>query len=994
MRATRFSVSLLAAVLATLCFSTAAFALVATTTTVVATPTSSTFAQSVSFDATVAGQTGSPRNGVQLKEGATILATQNVNGQLHAIITLSTLSVGSHTLTATYVGNASSASSSSAPFTFVVSKANTTTSMTAPTAITYGASASFTATVSGPGTLPTGSIAFNEGLTTLCTGTLASVGGVATASCNAAGLTAGSHSVVASYSGDASYNTSSASAATQTVNKANTSATVLGSPSPSSATELVTFTANVNSAAAGTIGGSVDFYDGATKLNAVSVPLAAGSAAYSTAALSVGGHSITAHYLGDSNYNLSTSSAATQNVNLAVTTTSLTALPNPAIVTQAVTLTATIASGISGTITGTVDFYDGATKLNDTPVAITAGSAAFQPASLALGNHSFTAQYSGDAVYAGSTSTAVSHDVNHAVTTTTLNATPNPSSFGVNVTFTATVGSNFAGTISGTVDFYDGATKLNDTPVALTAGAASFQTAALAIASHSMTAQYSGDSTYATSTSDAVSLNVAPAVTTTTLSALPAATTLGDSVTLTAMVASNIAGTIGGSVDFYDGATKLNDTPVALNSGQAGYATSALTVGVHSLTAQFSGDTTYAASVSSAQTVNVRTASTTTLLSSANPAKVGTSITFTATVSPNTATGTVDLVEGATTIASGAISGGVATINVSVLTVGSHSIVARYSGDSTYGPSDSSPVAQAITGAPRSDLNNDGHSDIVLQNTITSAIAAWLMNSNSILEGKVVASPIAAWHIVATGDFDGDGKADLLLQNSTSGAIAQWKMNGTVLAAGAIVTTSSLQTRIVATRDFDGDGKADIVVQNSTTGEVRVWLMNGPIIVNDVQLGIANTNFRAVALGRLGGNAVVFQNQLTGEVTRWIVSGTSVTSDTTVGVPIPSTAKVVAVGDFNSDGNDDVAFQNPATRTVSAWLVNASGDGILSVGTVATPVAGWTVVGGGDYDGDGYGDLLLYNSITNGIAEWQLNGTVIARGWNVGTLAGWKPLGN
>ena len=886
----------IAAVLAVICFPGTAAALVSTTTTVVATPSSSTYGQSVQFDSTVTGISGSPRNGVSIMEGATVIATQNVNGQGHAISNVTTLSVGSHTLTAVYAGNAASAGSSSAPFSFVVSKATSTTTMTVPSAVAYGVAAPFTATVTGPGAIaPTGTVTFTESGNTICSASLALVAGTPTATCNGTGLSAGDHTILASYGGDGSYNTSDGATRTQTINLGATSTAVGSSANPSSATTSVTFTATITGA--GTLGGSVDFYDDATKLNDTPISVTGGTAQYSTSALSVGSHPITAQYLPDSNHSGSTSSILSQTVDLAATTTALISDASP----------------------------------------VTAGT---------------------------------------------------------NVTFTATVSSLIPGTLTGTVDFYDGATKLNDTGVTIVAGVATYSTTALNVATHSITAVYSGDSVYATSTSSAVSqvINLAP--TTTTVVALPNPATVGNTVTITATVTSAAAGTITGTVDFYDGATKLNDTGVAVTAGQAAYQTSALTAGSHSITAVYSGDATYDTSTSSADNLNVRDTSSTTLGSTPNPAKVGTTIVFTATVSPNTATGTVDLVENNVTIASGPVSSGVATINVSVLAAGSHTIEARYSGDSSYAPSTSTSVIQAVTSIPRSDLNNDGHSDIVLQNTITSSIAAWLMSSNAILQGKVVANPVAAWRLQATGDLDGDGKADLILQNNVSGAIAFWRMNGTVLVSGTIVTTTSTNWRIVGARDFDADGKADIVVQNMVTGDVDLWTMSSGAIVSDVLLGNVSANTRVVGLGRLGGNAVVLQDTTTGAISRWIVSGGSVTSNQAIGTPSAADIKVLGVADFNSDGNDDLVLQSASARTVSVWLLSSTGIGVLSSGNVATPVAGWAVVGSGDYDGDGFGDILLHNSITNGIAEWQMNGTVIARGWNVGTLAGWKPLGN
>lgn len=72
---------------------------------------------------------------------------------------------------------------------------------------------------------------------------------------------------------------------------------------------------------------------------------------------------------------------------------------------------------------------------------------------------------------------------------------------------------------------------------------------------------------------------------------------------------------------------------------------------------------------------------TTTLTSSQNPSTYGQSVTFTATISPSTTTGTVSFKDGTTTLGTDILSGGSATFTTSTLAVGSHSINATYSGD-------------------------------------------------------------------------------------------------------------------------------------------------------------------------------------------------------------------------------------------------------------------------------------------------------------------------
>ncbi len=127
-----------------------------------------------------------------------------------------------------------------------------------------------------------------------------------------------------------------------------------------------------------------------------------------------------------------------------------------------------------------------------------------------------------------------------ASTSTTVTSSQNPSTVGANVTFTATVISATAGTITGTVAFFDGATQIG-TGALNGSGMATYSTTALTQATHSITAQYGGDSNYATSTSPAVSQVVNGSGTASTTTALVSSlnpSTVGASVTFTATVSS------------------------------------------------------------------------------------------------------------------------------------------------------------------------------------------------------------------------------------------------------------------------------------------------------------------------------------------------------------------------------------------------------------------------------------------------------------------------
>jgi hypothetical protein len=89
-------------------------------------------------------------------------------------------------------------------------------------------------------------------------------------------------------------------------------------------------------------------------------------------------------------------------------------------------------------------------------------------------------------------------------TTTKMASSANPSTFGQSVTFTATVTSGFKGTPTGTVNLFDGTTNLG-TPGLDSSGVATLTTASLAVGTHSITAKYSGDGNFWTSTSSLLS---------------------------------------------------------------------------------------------------------------------------------------------------------------------------------------------------------------------------------------------------------------------------------------------------------------------------------------------------------------------------------------------------------------------------------------------------------------------------------------------------------
>jgi len=351
--------------------------------------------------------------------------------------------------------------------------------------------------------------------------------------------------------------------------------------------------------------------------------------------------------------------------------------------------------GISGTPSGSVRFYNGATLL--AVKTLSGGTAAYSTAALPVGTDSIKVVYEGDGTYATSTSAVLSQVVKKAASTTALIASVNPSSYGQTITFTATV-TGGAGVPSGTVTFLKNG--LNLAAVTLNSlGKATFATAALVPGTHAITAIYSGNASYLTSTSAAVSEVTNATATTTKLTSSLNPSIRGQAVTFTATVSAGAFGTPNGTVTFKNGTANLG--VVALSGGTATLTTSALVGGANSITAVYSGSSTYIASTSAVLTQTVRhAATTTTLVSSLNPSTHGTAVTFTATVtaaSGPTPTGNVTFKDGTTTIGTGVLNAtGLATFSTSSLTVHTHSITAVYAGTINDNPSTSAVVSQVV----------------------------------------------------------------------------------------------------------------------------------------------------------------------------------------------------------------------------------------------------------------------------------------------------------
>ena len=509
-------------------------------------PTTGTPSGAVNYTVTRNGSALAPLTTSLDTYGTTYLISGLGYTNFYLLPNYAVLVPGNYTVTANYAGD-TSFNASTASTSFTVTQATPVSTLTTSTAqINVGGTATLNFTVPSASTVAaaaTGTVTFRDTTTNSTLGTATVTNGAAVFNTNLIALL-GANTITATYSGDVNYAPGNVPSVVVTVG-ANTAPTL--SVSTTGTLRVGTAIGLTGTLSAATNAAStVSFYDNNTVLlGTVTIASGATTTSLTVNTFTAGAHNITAIYAGTPAATMPQASATSpvQPINIAQNTT-LTNFGAPTTGQYgSVLLSVNIRRGTNlptngapyVPLTGTVTFYDGAV----TPAnAIATGTPVFDPSgyntysasgtasSLAPGNHTLTAVYSGDANYAGSTSgttptiTVAKGDPTAAV---------NPSSI-VYGTATSTItgslafGGTTAPTGAVTLTVSGGATvtaTCTGTTSPLTCTAANYNTATLVAGPHTTTLSYAGDTNYNAATATNA-FTVTKATATVTLGSLSA----------------------------------------------------------------------------------------------------------------------------------------------------------------------------------------------------------------------------------------------------------------------------------------------------------------------------------------------------------------------------------------------------------------------------------------------------------------------------------------
>ncbi len=380
---------------------------------------SSVFGQMVSLKATVSAKapgSGPATGRVNFFAGATSLGSIGLNEGV-AILYRSTLTVGSHKITATFEGNANFLPSTSREVSHVVKKARSEMALSGPVdSPVYGQSVTFMVKVtptSPDSEIPTGMVSFFRqrslrGRTPIATTEL--VRGVANLSLPT--LSPGTQGIYASYHGDQGFLPTQSDVFYLAVGKASTSTDLRASVNANQYGQSVTFTVVVTANLPSLVipVGTVTFFDGGRPIG--TKRLEQGTTSLTLDSLPVGNHPIRAVFNGDLNFIGSTSNIVPYSLDQRSTVTALIAQPNPMVFGAISTIKATVTFVIPGpgTASGTVTFYKGSTKLGT--ARLVGGIANLSRRFFSVGTHEIIAVYDGDSHFQTSTSQILTFLVN------------------------------------------------------------------------------------------------------------------------------------------------------------------------------------------------------------------------------------------------------------------------------------------------------------------------------------------------------------------------------------------------------------------------------------------------------------------------------------------------------------------------------------------------------------------------------------------------------
>lgn len=295
-------------------------------------------------------------------------------------------------------------------------------------------------------------------------------------------------------------------------------------------------------------------------------------------------------------------------------------------------------------------------------------------------------------------------------------------------------------------------------------------------------------------------------------------------------------------------------------------------------------------------------------------------------------------------------------------------------------------VGNIPLGVAAGDFNFDGKPDLAVTNDGGGNVTILLGDAAGGFT-PAAGSPIGAGtdpSSLAIGDFNLDGKPDLAIANNASHNVTiqlntcnTRPCGSASFALPAPTFSAGDNPNGVATGDFNNDGKADFAVASQGTKDVTVYLGNGSGGFTSAGSFAALQGAFSVAVGDLnkdGKQDIVVANAFAAvnkvSVLLGIGDGTFASANN---IGVGSAPFQAVIGDFNRDGNPDIATANNTSANVSILIGNGAGGFAPAVNYPVAPHSNGLALG--DFNNDGKLDIVSGSGDTNNISILLGTGT-------------------
>jgi len=313
-------------------------------------------------------------------------------------------------------------------------------------------------------------------------------------------------------------------------------------------------------------------------------------------------------------------------------------------------------------------------------------------------------------------------------------------------------------------------------------------------------------------------------------------------------------------------------------------------------------------------------------------------------------------------------------------------------GDGTFGAGITSLQGEEVSAMTLADFNGDGYPDVAFVG-YNNAVSVALNSGTGRFESAAVYQVAPYARAVLAGRFQGTSRLDLALLDPPSLQLYPGAANGTF---GQPLSTSALGG-VAAMADFNGDGIPDVAVAGSNPDQVQVFFgqkdgnfLAGPLVRLTQHIssmaaadfngdGIPDVAFSTLALGSNPGGIQV-----------WLGDGTGSFKLTYSDSVLQSNLTQIVAADFNGDGKQDLAVTDLSSSTVFGLFLGNGNGTLQQLKRFGSGTAGTRRLTTGDFNGDGNLDVaasdaelgFIYVMLGNGSGGFQsaatLNGVLEA----------------